>query len=369
MTPQGEVRLRRAVVALDCGIAINPSSIEAQVQGGLLFGWGAALYNGITLKQGAIEQSNFHDYRSLRIDEVPSIEVYRIENNEKPGGLGEVGTAIAAPALNNAVFAATGVRLRTLPIDRTVARAKSRCIENRSDLRQCQAHAHAMKARASYERMAWQGLQGCGGRPERGRCSSACIEANAQNSGRLLRPGEFTRRAAATPSRRSARWSRRPHPFRVRVVRFDGQHGEGFHMVVHRRELGEATGASVCQMHRLANGPGARRQLEAEQAALDPAEVLGTGDDFLPRVATLGKTDAVEQIEIEHLCHEHFARGGIHLGQSRTNIGEAPRMVGRHRCGRVARYSVVRESLARADDPIGGRAWHRRGPPPRHRLP
>jgi isoquinoline 1-oxidoreductase beta subunit len=120
VTPQGEVLLRRAVVALDCGIAINPSSVEAQVQGGLLFGLGAALYSGITIKHGAIEQSNFHDYRSLRINETPLVELHRIESDQPPGGLGEVGTAIAAPALTNAIFAATGVRLRSLPVDRTV---------------------------------------------------------------------------------------------------------------------------------------------------------------------------------------------------------------------------------------------------------
>ena len=120
VSPQGEVRLLRAVVALDCGVAINPSSVEAQVQGGLLFGLGAALYNGITLKNGAIEQSNFHDYRSLRMNETPHIELYRIENLESPGGLGEVGTAIAAPALCNAIFAATGVRLHSLPINRAL---------------------------------------------------------------------------------------------------------------------------------------------------------------------------------------------------------------------------------------------------------
>jgi isoquinoline 1-oxidoreductase subunit beta len=117
VSPQGAVRVRRAVAALDCGIAVNPSSVEAQVQGGLIFGLSAALYSGITLKNGAIEQSNFHDYRILRINEAPLIEVYRIENDEPPGGLGEVGTAIAAPALANAIFAATGVRLRELPID------------------------------------------------------------------------------------------------------------------------------------------------------------------------------------------------------------------------------------------------------------
>lgn len=118
VTAQGEVRMRRAVAALDCGIAVNPSSVEAQVQGGVLFGLSAALYSGITLKNGAIEQSNFHNYRNLRIHEAPPVEVYRIANSEEPGGLGEVGTAIAAPALANAIFAATNVRLRSLPVDR-----------------------------------------------------------------------------------------------------------------------------------------------------------------------------------------------------------------------------------------------------------
>ena len=118
VAPQGEVRLRRAVAALDCGIAINPSSVEAQVQGGLLFGLSGALYSAITLKDGAFEQSNFHDYRNLRMNEAPQVEVYRVESSESPGGLGEVGTAIAAPALGNAIFAATGVRLRSLPVDK-----------------------------------------------------------------------------------------------------------------------------------------------------------------------------------------------------------------------------------------------------------
>lgn len=114
---QGAVRLRRVVVALDCGIAINASSIEAQVQGGVIFGLGAALYSGITISNGAIEQSNFHDYRSLRISEAPVVEVHQVASGEKPGGLGELGTAIVAPALVNAIFAATGVRLRQLPVD------------------------------------------------------------------------------------------------------------------------------------------------------------------------------------------------------------------------------------------------------------
>ncbi|HMK85465.1 MAG TPA: molybdopterin cofactor-binding domain-containing protein [Steroidobacteraceae bacterium] len=117
VTPQGEVQLRRAVVAVDCGIVINPSSFEAQMQGGVLFGLSAALYSAITLKNGAVEQSNFHDYRNLRMNEVPAMEVYRVESKEAPGGLGELATSIAAPALGNAIFAATGVRLRALPVD------------------------------------------------------------------------------------------------------------------------------------------------------------------------------------------------------------------------------------------------------------
>jgi isoquinoline 1-oxidoreductase beta subunit len=119
VTPAGDVRLRRAVISVDCGLVINVSSFEAQMEGGLIFGLSAALFNGITLKGGAIEQSNFHDYRTLRIDEIPVIEVHRVQNDEAPGGLGEVGTAIAAPALTNAIFSASGVRLRELPVDRS----------------------------------------------------------------------------------------------------------------------------------------------------------------------------------------------------------------------------------------------------------
>ncbi|MBD9665023.1 xanthine dehydrogenase family protein molybdopterin-binding subunit [Variovorax sp. VRV01] len=120
VTPQGEVRMRRAEVAVDCGIAVNAGSIEAQIQGGLLFGLSAALFSEITLREGAIEQSNFHDYRMLRINEAPPVEVHTVKSGEAPGGIGEVGTAIAAPALANAIFAATGVRLRALPVNRAL---------------------------------------------------------------------------------------------------------------------------------------------------------------------------------------------------------------------------------------------------------
>jgi isoquinoline 1-oxidoreductase beta subunit len=112
----GAVRLRRAVVAVDCGIPVNPGSIESQVQGGLLFGLSAALFNEITIDHGAIQQSNFNDYRMIRMNETPHVEVHIVDSGAAPGGVGELGTAIAAPALCNAIYAATGVRLRELPV-------------------------------------------------------------------------------------------------------------------------------------------------------------------------------------------------------------------------------------------------------------
>ncbi|MGC1303198.1 MAG: xanthine dehydrogenase family protein molybdopterin-binding subunit, partial [Caulobacteraceae bacterium] len=118
VSPQGEIRLRRSVTAIDCGIAINPNTIEAQIQGGLVFGWTAALYSQITHQNGVVQQSNFHDYRMMRMNETPRFEVHIVPSGETPGGMGEVGTAIAAPVLGNAIFAATGVRIRTLPVNR-----------------------------------------------------------------------------------------------------------------------------------------------------------------------------------------------------------------------------------------------------------
>jgi isoquinoline 1-oxidoreductase beta subunit len=123
---QGEILLRRATAAVDCGIAVNPDSVIAQIEGGVLFGLSAALYNSITFEHGRVQQSNFHDYRQIRMNEVPPFEVFVMPSEEKPGGLGEVGTVSAAPALANAIFAATGVRLRALPIDRRALGAKGK---------------------------------------------------------------------------------------------------------------------------------------------------------------------------------------------------------------------------------------------------
>jgi isoquinoline 1-oxidoreductase beta subunit len=118
VTAGGDVTVRRAVAAVDPGIAVNPDSIRAQIEGGLIFGLSAALHNEITFVGGQVEQSNFNDYRQMRINEAPSIEVHIAPSGRPPGGMGEVGTVSAAPALGNAIFAATGRRLRTLPFDR-----------------------------------------------------------------------------------------------------------------------------------------------------------------------------------------------------------------------------------------------------------
>jgi isoquinoline 1-oxidoreductase beta subunit len=116
----GEVRVQRLVSAVDTGIVVNPDTVIAQLQGGLTFGLTAALYGNIDIDKGRVRQSNFHDYRMLRINEMPQIEVHLIKSGEAPGGIGETGTTAAPPALGNALFAATGIRLRRLPIDRDV---------------------------------------------------------------------------------------------------------------------------------------------------------------------------------------------------------------------------------------------------------
>lgn len=114
--PSGDVQVHRVVCAVDCGQAINPDGIIAQMEGGIVFGASAALWNEITLANGRVQQTNFGDYRMMRITEAPVVEVHIVNSRDEPGGIGEPGTAGIAPALTNAVFAATGKRIRKLPI-------------------------------------------------------------------------------------------------------------------------------------------------------------------------------------------------------------------------------------------------------------
>jgi isoquinoline 1-oxidoreductase beta subunit len=112
----GQIKVRRVVAAVDCGLVVNPLSAEAQVQSAIAFGLSAALLSGISLKDGVVEQSNFHDYPVLRGSQMPKIEVHFVEGGNEPFGLGEPGTPPIAPAVANAVFALTGKRLRELPM-------------------------------------------------------------------------------------------------------------------------------------------------------------------------------------------------------------------------------------------------------------
>jgi isoquinoline 1-oxidoreductase beta subunit len=112
VSKDGEVRVQRVVCAVDCGTVVNPDTVRAQVQSAVIFGISAALFGEITLKGGRVEQTNFDTYRVLRMSEVPAIEVHIIQSREAPGGMGEPGTSAVVPAVMNAIFAATGKRLR-----------------------------------------------------------------------------------------------------------------------------------------------------------------------------------------------------------------------------------------------------------------
>jgi CO/xanthine dehydrogenase Mo-binding subunit len=112
----GSIRVERVVCAVNCGFAVNPDQVSAQVESAVVFGLTAALRGKITIEDGAVAQSNFHDYPLLRMNEVPRIEVHILPSTEKPTGIGEPGTPPIAPAVANAVFAATGQRLRQLPL-------------------------------------------------------------------------------------------------------------------------------------------------------------------------------------------------------------------------------------------------------------
>ena len=118
----GSVRVHRIVCAVDCGLAVNPDTIAAQMEGGTIFGLTPALHGAITIKDGRVEQGNFDTYPPMRIDEVPVIETHLVKSAEAPGGIGETATAAVAPAVTNAIFAITGKRVRTLPIDTELLR-------------------------------------------------------------------------------------------------------------------------------------------------------------------------------------------------------------------------------------------------------
>jgi isoquinoline 1-oxidoreductase subunit beta len=113
----GDVRVRRVTCAVDCGAVVNPDTVKAQIQSGIIFGATAALHGEITLKDGRVEQTNFDTYLVLRMNDAPTIDVHIVESAEPPDGMGETGTSAIVPAIANAVFAATGKRLRKIPID------------------------------------------------------------------------------------------------------------------------------------------------------------------------------------------------------------------------------------------------------------
>jgi isoquinoline 1-oxidoreductase beta subunit len=117
VSKSGAVRVRRVVCAVDCGTVVNPDTVRAQIQSAIMFGITAALHGKITLKNGRIEQTNFDTYEILRINEAPAVEVHIVQSSQPPGGMGEAGTSAVVPAVANAIFAATGKRLRKLPVD------------------------------------------------------------------------------------------------------------------------------------------------------------------------------------------------------------------------------------------------------------
>jgi len=118
VNPKGEVRVHKVVCAIDCGRVVNPDIIAAQMESGIVFGLSSALHGAITFKDGRVEQSNFNDYPVLRINEMPNVEVYIVPSQEPPSGVGEPGVPPIAPAVGNAIFAATSKRIRRLPIRR-----------------------------------------------------------------------------------------------------------------------------------------------------------------------------------------------------------------------------------------------------------
>jgi isoquinoline 1-oxidoreductase subunit beta len=116
VSKQGDVRVQRVVCVVDCGTIVNPDTVKAQMESGIIFGITAALFGEITIKNGRVEQHNFNDYRTLLMREAPVIDVHLVTSGESPGGVGEPGTSAVIPAVTNAIFAATGKRIRKLPV-------------------------------------------------------------------------------------------------------------------------------------------------------------------------------------------------------------------------------------------------------------
>jgi isoquinoline 1-oxidoreductase subunit beta len=117
VAPDGGVRVHRLVAAIDAGLAVNPEQVRAQIEGGAVYALTATLYGRITIDRGRVQQSNFHDYPMLRINEMPVVDTHILDSGEAPGGLGEPGVPTVAPAVCNAIYAVTGKRVRSLPID------------------------------------------------------------------------------------------------------------------------------------------------------------------------------------------------------------------------------------------------------------
>ena len=113
----GGVKVERIVVTVDCGVAVNPDIVVAQIEGSIGFTLSSVFRNQITLANGVVEQGNFHDYEPTRMREMPAVEVHLMTSDEPPTGIGEPGVATIAPAIGNAIMAATGRRLRSLPFD------------------------------------------------------------------------------------------------------------------------------------------------------------------------------------------------------------------------------------------------------------
>jgi len=114
--PTGRVRVHKVICAVDCGTVVNPEIVKTQMESGIVFGLSAALYGAITFQNGRVQQNNFNDYPILRMNEMPTVEVFITPSKEPPGGVGEPGVPPIAPAVTNAIFSATGIRIRRLPI-------------------------------------------------------------------------------------------------------------------------------------------------------------------------------------------------------------------------------------------------------------